>query len=347
MKMSLMPAGAGGSPGVDLGNINIGVTASAEKLAAAKAVAQGQEKPDGIDSEIAIAVKEELERVRSPRRIKMTTNYSTNRDESAPIAQAEVSAPAAEGPVSTISDKDGQAQAAVESTQPLSPQFAALAKERRQLQVMKQELAKEREAIAAAKTENPSDAVSKADLLANPLKIFELGLTYDQLTEAILANQNSVTPAEFKAMRDELKALKEGIDGRFTSQAQAQEEAALNSIADEIEALSKDGDTYELIRSRKAIGPVLDKIYKHYKKTGEVLDTRKVMDQVEAQLLDQYTKLASIGKVKSKIAPQAPVQTPPQSQGNQMKTLTNRDGAATLVGRRARAIAAFNGTQRG
>lgn len=346
MKMSLMPAGAGGSPGVDLGNINIGSTASAEKLAAAKAVAQGQEKPEGVDSPIALAVREELEREKalSVRKIRMKTNFSTNRDE---IAQPEAAAPAAEGPVSTISDKDGQAQAAVESTQPLSPQFAALAKERRQLQVMKQELAKEREAIAAAKTENPSDAISKADLLANPLKIFELGLTYDQLTEAILANQSSVTPAEFKAMRDELKALKEGIDGRFTSQAQAQEEAALNSIADEVEALSKDGDTYELIRSRKAIGPVLDKIYKHYKKTGEVLDTRKVMDQVETQLLDQYMKLASIGKVKSKLAPQPPVQTPPQSQGNQMKTLTNRDGAAPVVGRRARAIAAFNGTQRG
>ena len=339
MKISAMPAGSGGSPGADLGNVNIGSTNSAEKLAAARALAEGRE-PE------TVTYPAEPELSRNVRRIQMKTNYSTNRDDLSAVPQSEAAAPAPQGPVSTISDTDGQAQAAVESTQPLSPQFAALAKERRQLQVMKQELAKEREAIEAAKTGTLADAITKDDRLANPLKIFDLGLTYDQLTEAILSSQGGMTP-ELKALKDEIKALKEGVDNRFTTQAQAQEEAALNSIADEIEALSKDGDAFELIRSQKAIGPVLDKIYKHFKKTGEVLDTRKVMDQIENQLLEKSLKFASIGKVKNKLIPQPAVQPQPQSQGNQMRTLTNRDSAATLVGRRSRAIAAFNGTQRG
>jgi len=335
MRISAMPTG--GNPGVDLGNVNIGSTASPDRLAAAKALAQGREAPDLHDPQV--------ERAQSIRRITMKTNFSTNRDESTQETQPEVAAPAPEGPISTVSDEGGQAQAAVESTQPLSPQFAALAKERRQLQVMKQDLAKEREALNAAKAEKPADAISKDELLANPLKIFDLGVTYDQLTEAILAQQNGVTP-ELKALKDEIKALKEGVDNRFTSQAQAQEESALNTIADEIEALSKDGDAYELIRSQKAIGPVLDKIYKHFKKTGEVLDTRSVMDQIENRLLETSLKFANIGKVKSKLMPAPAVQEQPQSQGRQMKTLTSRDGAAVPLDKRARAIAAMNGTLR-
>ena len=39
MKVSPMAAGSGGAPGVDLGNVNLGTTASPDKLAAAKALA--------------------------------------------------------------------------------------------------------------------------------------------------------------------------------------------------------------------------------------------------------------------------------------------------------------------
>src|SRR6185312_12977869 len=141
MKISAMPAGAAGTPGVDLSNVHVGVTASAEKLAAAKAIAAGKEYQRQESDP-------QLDRALSVRKIKMRTNYSTNRDES----PEETAAPATETTDSTTSDQGGQAQAAVESTQPLSPQFAALAKERRQLQVMKQELAKEREAIEQSKS---------------------------------------------------------------------------------------------------------------------------------------------------------------------------------------------------
>lgn len=330
MKISAMPAGSGGTPGVDLGNINVGVTASADRLAAAKAMAQG----------IELETKEQdpIERARSIRRITMKTNYTTNRDD--------VATPAAETPAeadtnSTALDTGGQTKEGVESQQPLSPQFAALAKERRALQVMKREIAEEK-----AKLSQPpeGDYVSKADLISNPLKIFDLGLTYDQLTEAILANQSGITP-EIRALKEELKALKEGVDTKFVSQAEAQEESALNQIADDIEALSKEGDDYELFRERGGLQKALNKIYLHYKKTGQVLELKDVMNQIETNLLDDALKVGNIKKVKSKLAPE-PVPTEPQSQGKQMKTLTNRDGAGLPLDRRARAIAAMTGQLR-
>lgn len=334
MKISAMPAGSAGTPGIDLASTHIGMTASAGKLAAAKAIAAG------IEPQAHEERDPQLERAQNIRKIKMRTNFSIHRDDVPVVAEQAAS----ETQDSTVSDKDGQAQAAVESTQPLSPQFAALAKQRRALQVKEREIA-DREAKLTQTPFNADEYISKADLLSNPLKVFDAGLTYDQLTEAILSSQSGVTP-EIKALKDELKAIKDGIDNKFITQAEAQEEAALNSIADEIEALSKEGDDYELIRSENAVGPVLNKIYSHYKKTGEVLDTRTVMTQIENQYLEKYLGYSNIGKVKSKIAPSLETQAQPQLQGKQMKTLTNRDGASIPMDRRARAIAAMTGNLR-
>jgi hypothetical protein len=260
-------------------------------------------------------------------------------------SEAAIEVPTQESPKT---DTDGQTNAAAESTQPLSPQFAALAKQRRALQVKEREIA-EREAKLSKPPEG--EYLSKADLLANPLKIFEAGLTYDQLTEAILANQSGITP-ELKALKEELKALKEGVDKRFISEAEAQEESALNQIANDMETLTKEGDAYELfaknyvgIKGKTGLERALTKIYSHYKKTGQVLDNKVVVEQVENELLDEAMKIAEFKKVKSKIAPE-PVQTPPKSQGKQMKTLTNRDGASIPLDRKARAIAAMLGTLR-
>lgn len=324
MKISPMPASAGGTPGVDLGSVHVGSTASAAKLAVAKAIAQGQE-PERKEE----APKPEQDP--NIRRITMRTNASPEQYLPEPVEAA----PVVETPISTVSDTIGQTNAA-ESTQPLSPQFAALAKERRALQVMKREIAEEK-----AKMGKPPEGeyLSKADLLANPLKIFEMGLTNDQLTNAILSDQSGFNP-ELQALKAELKALKEGVDKRFTTEAEVQEESALNQIANDMEALSKDGDAYELFRSRNGLERALNKIYSHYKKTGQVLDNKAVVDQVEDELLDEAIKLADFKKVKSRLAPE-PVQ-PPQLQGKQMKTLTNRDGASVPLSPKARAMLAFH-----
>lgn len=335
MKISAMPAGAGGTPGIDLGNINQGSTASAEKLAAAKAIAAGQEPEE---KEIKQEATEESPDVR---RIKMRTNYSTNRHDipaaEEPKEPLELLEP--QSPESPKTDEVGQTKPAAESTQYLSPERAAIAKQRRALQVKERELA-EREAKMKAPPEG--DYISKADLIANPLKVFEAGVTYDKLTEAILQNQNGITP-EIKALREELKAFKEGVDNTFKSQEAKQEESALIQMLDEAEALAKEGDDYAMIREENAYDQVLNKIYSTYKKTGRVLDVKQVMQEIENKLFEKNLKLASIQKVRSKIAPD-PVQTPPTSQGKQMKTLTNRDGASIPLDRRARAIAAMNGT---
>lgn len=327
MKISPMPANAGGTPGTDLGNVHVGSTASTEKLAMAKAIAMGQE-PERKEE------KAEPEKDLSIRRITMRTKASP--EQYLPESEPTEAIPAVETPTSTIADASGQTNAA-ESTQPLSPQFAALAKQRRALQVKERELA-EREAKVGKPPEG--EYISKAEIDANPLKLFEGGfISYEKLTEAVLSDQSGHNP-EIKAVQAELKALKEGVDKRFASEAEIQEESALNQIANDIEAFSKEGDDYELFRARNGLERALNKIYSHYKKTGQVLDNKAVADQIETELLDEAVQLGNFKKVKSKLAPE-PVQAP-QLQGKQMKTLTNRDGSSVPLSRKARAMAAFH-----
>jgi hypothetical protein len=327
-----MPAGASGTPGADLGNVNVGSTASAEKLAAAKALAAGQEPQ-----------REEIERdpqtgrIQSVRKIVMKTNVSPNR-----FDQAVADAAPKEESISTETDTSGQTNAAVESTQPLSPQFAALAKQRRALQVKERELA-EREVKMAKPAEQSDDFVSKADILSNPLKIFDLGLTYDQLTEAILANQSGVTP-EIKALKEELKRVKEDVNKTLTDRDTQAEQQVLAEMRKEAESLIKQGDTYEMVRETGSLKHVMQLIYQTYKKTGEVLGVNEALDLVETDLINETLKVAKSNKIRSKLAPESV--PAPQSQGKQMKTLTSRDGASIPLDKRARAIAAMNGTLR-
>jgi len=324
-----MAAGSAGTPGVDLGNIHVGTTASGEKLAAAKALAAGQEP-----------AREEVERdpqtgrIQSVRRITMRTNVSPDRYVPDVTQESNVTAPE-----NTKTDDTGQTNAAVESTQPLSPQFAALAKQRRELQVMKRDLA-EREAKLAKPPEQSDDFVSKADILANPMKIFDLGLTYDQLTEAILATQSGVTP-EITALKEELKRVKDDVNKTLTDRDVQAERQVLAEMRKEAETLVKEGDTYEMIRETKNIPNVMRLIYQTYKKTGEVLSVNEALNLVEADLITETLKVAKLNKVRNQLIPE-PVQAP-QSQGKQMRTLTNRDGSGVPLDRRARAIAAMTG----
>jgi hypothetical protein len=325
MKISAIPSGMGGQPGVDLAGINVGRTASPEKLAAAKAIAAG-ETPIKVTQIEDPQLKRTQESVR---RIKMRTQNNAIE----PIATTESAKP------DTI-----EQTAAVEVTKPISPQLAELAKQRRALQVKERELAEREKAIT------PGTPDLMARLKAEPLSVLqESGLLndqafYDAFTAHLLGNQSGVNP-EIQALKAELKALKEGVDKSFQTQEERQEEAALTEMLYEAEALAKDGEAYEMIRSRDAFDRVLRLIHGTYKKTGRVMDVADAMNKVEQEVLDEALKLANINKVRGRLAPTQALKQQPQERT--LTTLTNRDGAAVPLSRKARAMAAFRGQLKG
>jgi hypothetical protein len=333
MKISPLAAGLAGIPGQ-----NLNQSTSNSKIEAAKQIAAGETPVQQtiVDPQVARAET-------SIRKIKMKSDYSPERFNDVIAASqvqentSEVTAPSA------TADVTEQVNATTEETKPLSPQFAALAKQRRALQVKERELA-DREKALESKSSTSGGEDYKARLKSEPLRVLEeAGVTYDQLTEAILAQQGGINP-EIQALKAEIKALKEGVDTKFTERETQAEQQVLNEMRREATILAKAGDTYEMVRETQSVPEVIELIHRTYKQTGEVLDVSEAMQLVEDHLVNETLKIANLKKIQSKITPaQESVQQQPQVKSG-MKTLTNRDNAKPILDRRSRAIAAMQGT---
>jgi hypothetical protein len=307
-------------PGQALGNVDVGRAVNPVKMERARAIARGEMVTQEQEEVEAAPAAQDI------RRIKMQTNRTTQQPE---LTESSKTLPIEEPVVD-------------EATKPLSPQFAALAKQKRAIQVKEMELKKREDALAAGGTKDGSPELI-AKLKSNPLSVLqEHGVTYDQLTEAILAD-GGINP-ELQALKDELKTLKGDVEKTFTTKEEQAEESALTEMLYEAEALAKEGDAFEMIREQNAYDRVLRLIHSTYKKTGRVLDTTDAMNRIETQLLKDAEKLARIKKVQDRMAP--PSQPPLQRQPKQMTTLTARDSTAGTMSAKARALAAFAGTLR-
>lgn len=242
---------------------------------------------------------------------------------------------APEGPLQTAQDASGE-QSTEEATQPLSPQLAALAKQRRALQVKEREIADREKALA----ERPQDGsyVDKAQLKSNPLKtLLDAGVTYEQLTEAVLADSGS---DEVRALKAELDALKTGVDQKFTDRATAERAQAVAAIKSEASKLAFTDERFELVKATNSVADVVRLIEANFDETGDVMDTAEAMELIETELYNESLRIAKLTKVQKGLAPEV---LPKQPQGQAPRTLTNRDTASTPLSAKARAIAAFNG----
>ncbi len=299
---------------------------SPEKLVKLKAIASGQ-KLEEEQSPVP-----ETPELPAQRAIKMKTANTTDVVPEIPDTTNVV-------PETVIPDANVQANATPEATEPLSPQFAALAKGRRALQQERMAFEKEKPTLLAQ-----AKADLEGRLKSNTLSVLqELGVTYDQLTNEILASQNGVNP-EIQALRAELKALKEGVDKTLSDKDSATEKAVLTEIRRNVDQMAQ-SDDYELIRGTNSQKDVVELIHRTYKKTGEIMAEDEAMKLIEDELIEDSLKVARFKKVQAKLTPaQAPLQPQPQ-QG--MKTLTNKDSARPVMGRRQRAILAMQGQLKG
>lgn len=325
--MKISNLAVGGTPGVNLSNQQ----QSTDRIAVAKAIAAGETPIRVTQSENNIDPQVERARL-DIKKIKMRTNRSPDRFngelEEAPDASA-------------ISDTVVPAQV-VEDTKPLSPQVAAIAKERRAIQRERMELENLRKELT---TQKPSDGSEEliSRLKSKPLSVLqEYGVTYDQLTEAILSQSDGINP-EIQNLKAEIKALKEGVDKSLSDRDLAAKAQVLAEMQREATAIASQGDDFELVREEGRIPDVIKLIDKTYESTGEVLDVSEAMVLVEEELLKDNLKRAQYKKIQSKLTPPQ-TQQPVQQKQNYMKTLTNRDSSSVGLSRRERAIMAMRGT---
>jgi hypothetical protein len=340
-------------------------TTSSDAAARARAIMRGETPGINVSSaDPLLDARVEAARVEQ-KKIKMRTNHTPGQDnveraidlatQGTVDAAAEAvngEAPASEPPQTaalgtetpTGTDNEEKAPPAAEETKPLSPQFAALARQRRALQVKERDLQARERALESAPPKGAEEL--KARLKSEPLSVLqEAGVTYDQLTEALLNNQNGINPEVIK-LREELKALKEGVDKTLTDRDAQAEAAALADMQRTAERLIETGDEYEMVRETRSIPKVMELIKRTWKQDGEVLDPSEALRLVEEDLISETLKTAAIKKVKAKLAPPAPAVTPPApkpqtQQQPVMRTLTNRDTSIAPLSRKERAMKAF------
>jgi hypothetical protein len=329
MKITPIASSAAGSPSTNVHGAEGTQSAGPDKIARAKAIAAGQ------DTSIRV-LESDTPQERQPdfRRIVMKTNVSHNRPEDAGLAPAEPETPPA---------ANNEVPPVIEDTKPLDPQFAALAKERRALQAKQRELSDKLKALEVQSASSANVETLAARLKSEPLSVLqEYGVTYDQLTQDILANQNN---PELRKLQAEVKALKEEIPKALADKDAQAEKQVLSEIRREADSMSFSSDEFEMIRATRSQPEVVELIRRIYKETGEILDVSEAMQLVEDDLVTESLKLANTKKVKSRLTPSQANQVQPQlpSKQKQIRTLTNRDTAKPVQSRRDRAIAAALG----
>jgi hypothetical protein len=298
-----------------------------ERAARAKAIASGQ-------APVAPTEEDKAKLLDATQKIVMQTNKTPGGTE---ISDKDGLVDAVVEPEITTPDTIVQAKEDSEATQPLSPQLAALARQRRALQVKEKELLDKEKALGG---QSNADFIAK--LKSSPLSVLlEHGVTYDQLTQDILGQQSNINP-EVEKLKAELAELKTGVDKRFSEGQIAQETSAINYVADKLDALVATGDDFDLLKAADGEEEVIRRVYSHWKKTGKELDIATVAKEYQEELAEEAVRYAKIKQVQSRLLPTEPVPvTPPQQQG--IRTLTNKDSARPTMDRKQRAILAMQG----
>lgn len=316
--------------GPSTGSVTPSVGASADVREAAKQAYLGQTPTRITQSETH--VDPQVERLNNKKSIKMRTNFSTNREEE-PIAEVVPVVAPNVIPDTTVANVEP------EVTAPISPQLAAIARQKRALQVKESEIAAREKALA----DQATGGLDLAKLKANPLSILqEAGVTYEQLTEAILADQQGINP-ELQALKAKIDALEKGVESKLTERDAQAEQQVLAELRREAQRIVSDGDTFEMIKANRAEAKIVDLIHRTWKQTGEVMEVEDAANLLETEYLNDAMKIANLKKVQSKLTPVQAVPQQPQGQTKQMRTLTNRDVASAPTSKRARAIAAMRG----
>lgn len=262
----------------------------------------------------------------------------------------------------------------VEATKPpeqdpeLTKQFDQLARQEKMLRAKAQQqdqALKAREAaIAAREAElagkpqfDPKQYYTKDQVKQNALDVLaEAGVSYEELTQQIISQQ-PVDPrlqSTINQLKDQIAQLKQESEMSKKSYADQQTQAyqaAVKQIRTDVNQLVYTDPNFETIKATKSAKDVVDLIEQTYHRDGVLLSTEEAAQLVEDHLVERYTKIAQIDKIKRKLPTVAPkamtstAQTPAANtkQPQPMKTLTNATSSSRQLSAKERAILAFKG----
>lgn len=262
--------------------------------------------------------------------------------------------------------------------EPLSSQYAQLARKEKALRAQAMQakaqndaLAAREAAIKAKEAELSGDAyIPKSRLSTDTMKALEeAGVSYEQITQMMLnapspeAQQQASVISKLEA---KIAALEEGQKKVTTTFEESQKSAytqAVNQLKADAKRAVFTNPEFETIKETNSVNDVVDLIVKTFESglddkrpKGTLLSVEEAAQMVEEHLAEEAFKLVNLSKVKKRLASQAVATATTTTSGKQaasppgekqptttMKTLTNRDGSARTLSSRERAILAFKG----
>ncbi len=290
----------------------------------------------------------------------------------APAAEAPAAAPeaqvAAESGQNTITESAPVAPAApAKAEEPLSPQYAQLARieksiraDRVKMKAEQEAFKAEREAFKAEREAAAAGTYSKDQLAKNPLAVLEeAGLSHDQIAQMLLnANEpSSQQTAMITKLEAKIAQLEESIGKTQKTFDDAQTQGyqqAVNQIRADAVSLVKTDPNFETIAATGSVEDVVSLIEDTFKDglgdeypKGTLLSVEQAAQMVEAELVAEYEKLSKLKKFqKSMPASLQPAEKQPENSGTkpvQIKTLTNAGSSSRQLSAKERALLAFKG----
>lgn len=242
--------------------------------------------------------------------------------------------------------------------EPLSSQYAILARKEKMLRQREQQL-RTREAELKAKDApiapptpsfDESKYVNKDRLTQDPFTVLtELGLTYDQLTEMAL---NGPKPQEI-ALMNQIKSLESKIaeiEGKtqksFEDREVQQRQQVVAQLTNDTKRLVSSDPNFEMIQAERAEKEVVKLIEKTFDEDGILLSVEEAAQQVEDYLVERALRIAKAKKIQQKLAPAPAVPEKSMTEDSkqpQLKTLTNSVASSRKLTARERALLAFEG----
>ncbi len=239
-----------------------------------------------------------------------------------------------------------------EPKEQLSPRFAALARQQKELRRQQQELKTKEQELTTKYSKYDTDYIPKSKIKENALAVLlENGVTYDELTKLVLEQPNADSQAVTK-ISEKIAKLESSLserEKRETETAQKTYEQAIKNLTNETKMLVTGNPDYELVEKEEAQDAVVELIRLTFEEDGEMLTVEEASKRTEAFLLDRLSKITTYNKIKSKLSPPVEeVKQPPQTKQipQPIKTLTNAQTTVTSKPQskrdiRERAIAAF------
>lgn len=194
--------------------------------------------------------------------------------------------------------------------------FAALSRKEKQMRDREKAIAAREAQIAEAeqtKSKYSSEIEAfKARIRKEPVKVMEeYGLTAQELAEVLLNNNEptekmKMTDSE-RAIQAQLKALEDKLAAKEAAEEEERYQTTLNNFKSGIASfINNNAADYELVQANDATELVYQVIEEHHASTGEILDTKRAADAVEAHLLEEAKKLIERPKIKGLLQPKAP-----------------------------------------